>query len=216
MLSPLMKRREGLALIIMRRPHLPTYTRMIINASPSLLFIRGDSINIMCRPHLPTYTLGERHSACHSTTYKSAQRRYAAFCMRCGVANPYLLQEDTLCRYVAFLAKEGLRRRTIKSYLSGLRCLQIQRGLGNPFADSLPRLDYGIKQVEARGGSMPRTRLPITIDILQRLQEVWLSQPMWTEGTMFWAAACVGFFGFLQAQGSLRCHQQKRMTQTPT
>lgn len=84
--------------------------------------------------------------------------------------NPYPLTEDTLCRCVAFLAKEVLRHRSIKAYLSGIRCLQIQRGLGNPFADGLSRLDYvlkGIKRVEARGGSMPRNRLPITMDILQ-------------------------------------------------
>ena len=118
------------------------------------------------------------------------------------MANPYPLTEDTLCRYVAFLAKDGLRQRSIKAYLSGLRCLQIQRGLGNPFADALPRLDYvlkGIKRVEARGGSIPRNRLPITMDILQRLHEVWLIRPGWTDGTMLWAAACVGFFGFFRA-----------------
>lgn len=119
-----------------------------------------------------------------------------------GVTNPYPLQEDTVCRYVALLAKAGLKHRSIKSYLSGLRCLQIQLGLGNPFAEALPRLDYvltGIKRVEASGGSTPRVRLPITIDILQHLHDAWLSQPTSTEGVMLWAAASVGFFGFLRS-----------------
>ena len=118
------------------------------------------------------------------------------------MVTPYPLLEDTLCRYVAFLAKEGIKHRTIKSYLSGIRCLQIQQGLGNPFAVPLPRLECvltGIKRVEAMGGSTTRTRLPITIDILQRLYEVWLGQPVWAEGVMLWAAACIGFFGFLRA-----------------
>ena len=122
--------------------------------------------------------------------------------MRYGVATPYPLQEDTLCRYVAFLAKEGIKHRSIKSYLSGIRCRQIQQGLGNPFATTLPRLEYvltGIKRVEVRGSNAPRMRLPITIDILQRLYEVWLGQPVWAEGVMLWAAACTGIFGFLRA-----------------
>jgi hypothetical protein len=52
-----------------------------------------------------------------------------------------------LCRYVTYLAKEGLK------HLSGIRCLQIQKALGNPFVSgSMPRLEYvlmGIKHVEA-------------------------------------------------------------------
>ena len=86
---------------------------------------------------------------------------------------------------------------------SGIRCAQIQQGLGNPFASPLPRLEYvllGIKRVESRGGSQPRTRLPITMDILQRLREAWLAQPTQTEGIMLWAAACVGFFGFFRTE----------------
>ena len=134
--------------------------------------------------------------------YKQAQQRYAAFCMRFGVATPYPLLDDTLCRYVAFLTKEGIKHQTIKSYLSGIRCLQIQLGLGNPFAITLPRLEcvlLGIKRVEVRGGNATHTRLPFTIDILQCLYEVWLGQPVWVEGVMIWAAACIEFFGFLRA-----------------
>ena len=122
--------------------------------------------------------------------------------MKYGVCTPYPVQEDTLCKYVAFLAKEGLKHRSIKSYLSGIRWSQIQQALGNPFAHPMPRLEYvlsGIKRVETRGGSQPRTRLPITIDILQQLRDVWLAHPMRTDGIMLWAAACVGFFGFLRA-----------------
>ena len=103
---------------------------------------------------------------------------------------------------MAFLAKEGLKHHSIKSYLSGIWWSQIQQALGNPFAHPMPRLEYvlsGIKRVETRGGSQPRTRLPITIDILQQLRDVWLAHPMRTDGIMLWAAACVGFFSFLRA-----------------
>lgn len=52
---------------------------------------------------------------------------------------PLPLQENMLCRYmyVAFLDQEGLKHRSIKSYLSGIRCLQIQQGFGNPIASPL-------------------------------------------------------------------------------
>lgn len=146
--------------------------------------------------------LGDCIAPATRAVYKSAQCRYGAFCVKYGVATPYPLQEDTLCRYVAFLAREGLRHRSIKSYLSGIRCLQIQHGFGNPFADPLSRLEYvltGIKRVEARGSSTSRTRLPITMEILERLRGVWLAQPTGTDGVMLWAAACTGFFGFLRA-----------------
>ena len=56
------------------------------------------------------------------SAYKSAQRWYIAFCTQFGVASPYPLQEHTLCRYVAYLAQQGLKHRTIKAYLLGIRC----------------------------------------------------------------------------------------------
>ena len=108
-----------------------------------------------------------------------------------------------LCRYVAFLAQQHLKYRTTKAYLSAIRCLQIQRGMGNPFADgAMPRLEYvlsGVKRVEAHTGAAPRKRLPITLDIMQHLQRMWVGDNPHEAGTMLWAAACTGFFGFLRA-----------------
>ena len=135
--------------------------------------------------------------------YKSAQRRFASFCVRYGVQNPYPLEEDILCSYVAFLAEQHLKYRTIKTYLSGIRHQQIQKSLGNPFAgDSMPRLECvlaGVKQAEARTGMPARVRLPITLDVMQLLQRMWAASNQHPEGVMLWAAACVGFFGFLRA-----------------
>lgn len=123
--------------------------------------------------------------------------------MKGAIQSPYPLQEDTLCRYVTYLAKDGLKHRTIKAYLSGIRCLQIQKSLGNPFiGGSMPRLECvltGIKRVEARSGDLPRTRLPITMGIMKRLKDVWTATPLQPDHIMFWAAACTGFFGFLRA-----------------
>ena len=74
--------------------------------------------------------------------------------------------------------------------------------MGNPSVDgAMPRLEYvllGIKRVEARA---PRTRvrLPITMDIMQKLRASWLSLPPEPDCIMLWAAVCTGFFGFLRA-----------------
>ena len=136
------------------------------------------------------------------SAYRSAQRRYNTFCQKYGISPAYPLHEDILCRYVASLAKEGLKYRTIKAYLSGIRCLQIQMSMGNPFASGrFPRLEYvltGIKRVESQSTSPPRPRLPITVTILHQLKRVWISSTPNPDNIMLWAAACTGFFDFLR------------------
>ena len=66
----------------------------------------------------------------------------------------------------------------------------------------MPRLEYtlqGVKRVEAHSGSTARSRLPITLDVLLSLKSIWCPRPAAAyDGIMLWAAACVGFFGFLR------------------
>ena len=77
------------------------------------------------------------------------------------------VNEAKLCSFVARLADEHLKHRTIKVYLSAVRHLQISEGLPDPFhgAGSLPKLHYvlqGIKKHEAEVGSGTRERHPVT------------------------------------------------------
>ena len=103
---------------------------------------------------------------------------------------------------MAHLADEGLKYRSIKTYLSGVRYFHIKAGVADPFRGAVPLLDYimrGIKKNEARMGEASRDRLPITPDIMRRLKEVWSASGDSPDTKMIWAACCLCFFGFLRA-----------------
>ena len=59
-------------------------------------------------------------------TYKSGENRYLRFCQSANWT-PLPAAEATLCKFVLFLASDGLKHRTIKTYLSGVRFLHISR-----------------------------------------------------------------------------------------
>ena len=61
--------------------------------------------------------------------------------------------------FVSFLASEGLKHRTIKTYFAGVRFLHIR---SDPFLSHMPRLDYRMKGVEPEKDGGQRTRLPMT------------------------------------------------------
>ena len=133
--------------------------------------------------------------------YRSAQRRYGKFCAEDGLqAVP--ASEEGLCRFVARLAGDGLKHRTIKSYLAGVRHLHIEEGLADPFLQPLHRLHYtlrGVKRCEGERGEMTRERLPISPDILKKIKAVWDQGTPGPDKIMLWAACCLAFFGFLRA-----------------
>ena len=135
-------------------------------------------------------------------SYKSAQKRYGSFCAGVGM-HPLPASEEGLCRFVAKLAEEGLKHRTIKAYLSGVRHLHIMEGLADPFKQPLEQLHYvlrGVKWCEGEQGRAPRERLPISPEILRKIKAVWEQvQPVSHDRVMLWAACCLDFFGFLRA-----------------
>ena len=133
--------------------------------------------------------------------YASATRRFEKFCQAFKIQNPFPLTEDTLCYFVSFLHKDGLKHQTIKTYLSGLRHAQIAMGMPEPFKDSpFPRLEYvlkGVKRQQAHSGQKPAPRLPITPPIIRKLSQFW-EHSIDPDRAMLQAACCLGFFGFLR------------------
>ena len=134
--------------------------------------------------------------------YSSAQKRYKSFCAWSGIQR-LPASEEGLCKFVAKLAEEGLKHRTIKAYLSGVRHLHIMEGLGDPFKQPLEQLHYvlrGVKRCEGEQGKTTRERLPISPEILRSIKVEWgRVQPLSHDRVMLWAACCVAFFGFLRA-----------------
>lgn len=134
-------------------------------------------------------------------TYTCAERRYLTFCSKFS-RKPFPATEGTLCYYAACLGQEGLTHGTIKSYLSGVRQLQITHGFPDPKVQSMPRLQQIIKGVRAelgKAGRTPRSRLPITPAILKRLKAVWQEEGVSWKTAMLWAASTLTFFGFFRS-----------------
>ena len=109
-------------------------------------------------------------------TYRCGQDRYLWFCSAASLT-PLPAGENQLCLFVSFLAMEKLKHRSIKTYLSAVRHLQIGAGLPDPFgvSVSMPRLEYvlkGVKRAQAEDGAVSRERLPITPQLLLLLREV--------------------------------------------
>ena len=134
-------------------------------------------------------------------SYESGYRRYVEFYHAFSVL-PAPVDEQKLCTFTSYLATFGLKHRTVKVYLSGIRFHQIKLGLHNPFLNNkMERQEYvlrGIKRDEAeRQPRLTKQRLPITPDIFIKLKLVCSAGAADTK--MIWAACCLGFFAFLRA-----------------
>ena len=119
------------------------------------------------------------------------------FCNMYHIVVPFPVNELVLSRFAAYLFKEGLKGGTVKNYMAAVRHAQISLGLGDPRMSDMPQLGYIIRGIKKATGGPPRTRLPITPDLLRVLRKSWSP---WTDknGAMLWEAACMCFFGFLR------------------
>ena len=139
-------------------------------------------------------------------TYRTGERHYLSFCSLTGV-NPTAASELQLMRFATFLALKQLSWQTIKTYLAGTRHFLLLRNIESPFQESsLPRLQLllkGIKRISSKT-QRPKTRLPITPDILRKLFSILRQQPDNPDNIMLWAAMNLCFFGFLRS-GEICC-----------
>ena len=133
-------------------------------------------------------------------SYASTQKRYIQLCITHSIT-VVPITEQLLCRYVAFLANDGILAATIKCYLSATRHLQVAEGYGDPHVGNMAKLELvirGIKGVRGKLGQQ-KTRLPITSKLLWKLKEAWLDQPRGKDRCMLWAASILCFFGFMRS-----------------
>ena len=146
-----------------------------------------------------TFYLGQSLAPSTRQLYKSGQRRFFQFCQE-ATLQPFLLSEQLLSMFVAYLGKEGLSHQTIKSYLSAVRFLSISTGQGDPFCPgAMPVLQYVLRGIKRMPKSPPQTRLPVSPVVLRALRMQWECHASNCDFVMLWAACCVGFFGFLRA-----------------
>ena len=134
-------------------------------------------------------------------TYKSAERRYLNFCVDFSLT-PFPTTENMLCYYVACLGQQGLAHASIKTYLSGVRQLQISLGFPEPGFQAMPRLRQvlkGVQVVQGKEGRAPRPRLPITPSVLRKLKAVWIRRGDTHDNILLWAVSVTTFFTFCRS-----------------
>ena len=103
--------------------------------------------------------------------------------------------------FVGHLAEDGLTHQSIKVYLSAVRNLHVSAGLHDHFSRQMtPRVEQvlkGIKKANSKTATN-RIRLPITLDIMQKIRSVLDQEPTNYTNILLWAACCLAFFGFLR------------------
>ena len=131
--------------------------------------------------------------------YSSGQKRFLSFCKKFNL-DPIPPSEYTTLLFISQMGLEGLSLSTIKSYLASIRNLLINAGFPNHhiYTPKVELVIRGIKRTKVCIKDTCKARLPITPVILSKLKLVWGVHPISKDCKMLWAAACIGFFGFLR------------------
>ena len=103
--------------------------------------------------------------------------------------------------FCAYLALQGLRWQTIKSYLSAVRHFQLMQGAPPGSLDGArPRLQLMLRGIKRATSTKPsKARLPITPFILRQMWRAANKNEPSQDTLMLWAAMNMCFFGFLRA-----------------
>ena len=120
--------------------------------------------------------------------------------------------------FVGHLAQQGLSHQTIKVYLSAVRNLHVTAGLHQEFSGQLtPRLEMVLKGIKKdKAAATPRTRLPITIEIMEKLRHTLSKKPTNHNNIMMWAACSVAFFSVSSGAANSESHRRKSTHQLLT
>ena len=146
-----------------------------------------------------TFYFGQGLAGSSMKTYQSGANWFIKYC-HSNSLQCFPVTEVVLCGFVSYLADEGLKHRSIKTYLSGVRYHQIKKGLPDPFkVASMPRVEYVMKGHQVKVGTATRTRLPITPSLLRKFKEARSPRGAERDIKLMWAACCLCFLCFLHA-----------------
>ena len=155
-----------------------------------------------------------RFSPIYRKVYSAAITRYTKFCNQ-FLLNTYPTSEQTLCKFVTYLAMDHISASSLNVYLAAVCQLHLQQGLPPPTVGDMPRLQQvlrGIKQAQARSPnptSSQRSRLPITPTLLHTIWYSWSDRPLDQDSVMLWVAFTTCFFGFMRS-GELCIHDTSK------
>eukprot|EP01083_Nonionella_stella_P282196 960330_1 len=143
---------------------------------------------------VPTALYFLLHSLAQSSkgSYSVGQKKYFIFTSSRNIP-PFPLSDVVLTAWAADLSK-SCRPSTIRSYISSVR------SFSRSFGHQIPRSFPPVLSAFLRGFSRavprpPRLRLPITVDILARIQPF---LPPSFDGMAVWAAMCMATFGLFR------------------
>ena len=107
--------------------------------------------------------------------------------------------KTNLVYFVVRMYGKQLADSTVKNDLAAVRHTQIALGLGDSLMENMSRLEYVIKCLKRKARRAPRTRLPITLEVMTELRRAWQSLPVPQDTVMLWAAASTCIFDFLRS-----------------